>query len=142
MKEVKWTINDIPNLSGKTIIVTGGNSGLGFEAVKMFAENNAEVVLASRSQQRGEKAKSKISSTSNNANINRVFIFPPHRSDISCNLSTKWENAFSYLLRGYKNSSIGNGWPCPKIPNGEGRECQDPLPLLPVTTSMAPTTRL
>lgn len=59
MKE-NWTIEYIPDLSGKVIVVTGGNSGLGFVAVKAFAENGAEVILASRSKENGEKAKAEI----------------------------------------------------------------------------------
>lgn len=55
-----WTVTDIPNLSGKVIIVTGGNSGLGFQSVKVFAEKGAQVILTSRSADNGEKAKSEI----------------------------------------------------------------------------------
>ena len=46
---MKWTAEHIPDLTGKVIIVTGGNSGLGYESVKAFAKNGAEVILASRS---------------------------------------------------------------------------------------------
>jgi len=60
MKSQKWTTNDIPNLKGKVIIVTGGNSGLGYESVKAFAEKGAEIILASRSIEKGEAAKSQI----------------------------------------------------------------------------------
>lgn len=56
----KWTKENIPGLSGKVIIVTGGNSGLGYESVKAFAEKGADVVMTSRSIERGEKARSKI----------------------------------------------------------------------------------
>jgi NAD(P)-dependent dehydrogenase (short-subunit alcohol dehydrogenase family) len=59
MKREKWTKSDIPDLSGKIIIVTGGNSGLGFESVKAFAEKGAEVIMASRSVKKGEAAKSR-----------------------------------------------------------------------------------
>lgn len=59
MKE-NWTTEYIPDLTGKVIVVTGGNSGLGFWSVKAFAENGAEVVLASRSKKNGEKAKKEI----------------------------------------------------------------------------------
>lgn len=59
MKE-KWTIANIPDLLGKVIIVTGGNSGLGFESVKAFAEKGAEVILACRTIENGETAKIKI----------------------------------------------------------------------------------
>jgi NAD(P)-dependent dehydrogenase (short-subunit alcohol dehydrogenase family) len=56
----KWTKNNIPDLTGKVVIVTGANVGLGFEAVKMYARNNADVILASRDMQKGEKAKEVI----------------------------------------------------------------------------------
>jgi NAD(P)-dependent dehydrogenase (short-subunit alcohol dehydrogenase family) len=44
----RWTAEDLPDLSGKTIVVTGGNSGIGFEAAREFARVNADVVLACR----------------------------------------------------------------------------------------------
>ena len=44
----------------KTIVVTGANVGLGYEEVKMLSRMNAKVILASRSLQRGDEAKSKI----------------------------------------------------------------------------------
>ena len=37
----KWTQRDIPNLSGKVIVVTGANSGLGFECSKTFAQKRS-----------------------------------------------------------------------------------------------------
>ncbi|HNZ72366.1 MAG TPA: oxidoreductase [Prolixibacteraceae bacterium] len=55
-----WTFENIPDLQGKTIIVTGGNSGLGYESVKAFALKGATVVLACRNLAKGEKAKNEI----------------------------------------------------------------------------------
>ncbi len=69
MTKTKWTLNDIPNLSGKVIIVTGGNSGLGFESVKALASNGAEVIMACRSIQKGEKARNQILETFPEADI-------------------------------------------------------------------------
>lgn len=60
MAKTKWTFENIPDLSGKTIIVTGGNSGLGYESVKAFALKGAEVILACRTIEKGEKAKAEI----------------------------------------------------------------------------------
>jgi NAD(P)-dependent dehydrogenase (short-subunit alcohol dehydrogenase family) len=60
MKREKWTWDLIPDLSGRIMIVTGGNSGLGYESVKAFAEKGAEVILASRSIEKGESAKANI----------------------------------------------------------------------------------
>ncbi|KAG8919418.1 hypothetical protein FRC01_001299, partial [Tulasnella sp. 417] len=47
---------DIPDLTGKVAIVTGGNSGLGKETVKRLLLRNAKVYMASRSQTRAEEA--------------------------------------------------------------------------------------
>jgi NAD(P)-dependent dehydrogenase (short-subunit alcohol dehydrogenase family) len=44
----------MPNLTGKVAIVTGGNSGLGFETAKAFVANGADVIIACRSFERGE----------------------------------------------------------------------------------------
>ena len=56
----KWPLKHMDDLKEKVILVTGGNSGLGYESVKAFAEKGAKVVLASRNMQKGEAAKSKI----------------------------------------------------------------------------------
>ena len=63
MSKAKWTTDNMPDLTGKVIIVTGGNSGLGYESVKAFAEKGAEVILASRSVEKGEAAKAEIGKT-------------------------------------------------------------------------------
>jgi NAD(P)-dependent dehydrogenase (short-subunit alcohol dehydrogenase family) len=60
MKDMNWTVENIPDLKGKTIIVTGGNSGLGYESVKAFAAKGAEVIMASRSTEKGEDARIEI----------------------------------------------------------------------------------
>lgn len=60
MKKENWTTEIIPDLTDKVIIVTGGNSGLGYESVKAFAKKGAEVILASRSLDKGEAAKTSI----------------------------------------------------------------------------------
>ena len=51
-----WNIENQSPLNGKVIIVTGGNSGLGFEAVKMFALKEAKVIMATRSVERANEA--------------------------------------------------------------------------------------
>lgn len=60
MKNLSWTTEHMPDLTGKIIVVTGGNSGLGYESVKAFAMKGAEVVLASRSTEKGEEARTEI----------------------------------------------------------------------------------
>ncbi len=51
-----WTVERMPDLTGTTIIVTGGNSGIGLEAVRSFALHGAHVVLAVRDEHRGSDA--------------------------------------------------------------------------------------
>ena len=46
MQKENRTKANIPDLTGQVIIVTGGNSGLGYKSVKAFAEKGAGVILA------------------------------------------------------------------------------------------------
>ncbi|KAK7034767.1 short-chain alcohol dehydrogenase [Paramarasmius palmivorus] len=52
----KFKVEDIPDLTGKVIIVTGGNGGIGYETVKALLPKNAKVYMASRSKARAEEA--------------------------------------------------------------------------------------
>ncbi|KAJ6450155.1 NAD-P-binding protein [Mycena sanguinolenta] len=47
---------DIPDLSGKIILVTGGNTGIGYETVKQLLMKNAKVYLAARSPEKAAAA--------------------------------------------------------------------------------------
>lgn len=60
MQDINWNLEHMPGQAGKIVLVTGGNSGLGYESVKAFAGKGAEVVLASRSMEKGEEARAEI----------------------------------------------------------------------------------
>ncbi|RXW24439.1 hypothetical protein EST38_g1427 [Candolleomyces aberdarensis] len=51
-----FSVDDIPDLSGKVIIVTGANTGVGKETAKALLNHNAKVYIAARSQEKTEKA--------------------------------------------------------------------------------------
>jgi NAD(P)-dependent dehydrogenase (short-subunit alcohol dehydrogenase family) len=51
-----WSVAQIPDLTGRTAVVTGGNSGIGLEAARMLAEHGASVTLAVRDEERGRAA--------------------------------------------------------------------------------------
>ena len=55
-----WTVDRMPDCSTKTVVVTGANSGLGFEATKAFARKGATVIMACRSIERGRQAANEI----------------------------------------------------------------------------------
>jgi NAD(P)-dependent dehydrogenase (short-subunit alcohol dehydrogenase family) len=59
----------MPELSETTIVVTGANSGLGYEATRIFAEKSATVVMACRSTDRGEDAAEAIAREAPSASL-------------------------------------------------------------------------
>lgn len=55
-----WKVPPDLDLKGKTAIVTGANTGLGFQTIKTLAAHGAKAVLACRNLDKGESAKKKI----------------------------------------------------------------------------------
>lgn len=55
-KYIKGGVNTHePDLKGKTVIVTGGNSGIGMEAARKFHELNAKVIITGRSEKKAQE---------------------------------------------------------------------------------------
>ena len=55
-----WTTANMPDQSGKTVIVTGSNVGVGYETALAFYEKGAHVLVASRSLKNAEQAIDKM----------------------------------------------------------------------------------
>jgi len=51
-----WTAANLPDLTGRSVIVTGSNSGLGFETAQQLARHGASVTLAVRDTTKGDQA--------------------------------------------------------------------------------------
>jgi NAD(P)-dependent dehydrogenase (short-subunit alcohol dehydrogenase family) len=62
-----WTSADVPSQSGRVAIITGSNTGVGYEAAAVLADKGAHVVLAVRNVNKGNDAKSRIAARSSNA---------------------------------------------------------------------------
>ncbi len=60
---INWTADSIPTQAGRTVIVTGANSGLGLETSKALAAAGARVVMAVRDTERGRRAAAEVGST-------------------------------------------------------------------------------
>ena len=56
----KWKFENIPDQTGKIVIVTGANSGIGFEVTKALTRKGAQVIMACRNINNAETAKKKI----------------------------------------------------------------------------------
>lgn len=69
MKNKNWTTDDILNQTGKTAIVTGSSSGIGYEAARILANKGATVILAVRSEDKGRAAANKILAQNKDADV-------------------------------------------------------------------------
>ncbi|KZO97325.1 NAD-P-binding protein [Calocera viscosa TUFC12733] len=56
----KWTVDDIPDLTGKVVIVTGGNTGIGFVTCKYLLIHGATVYMLCRSPEKAQEAIEKL----------------------------------------------------------------------------------
>lgn len=56
----KWTHDDIPDQTGRIAMVTGANTGTGYETARALARKGAQVTLACRSREKGEAAAARI----------------------------------------------------------------------------------
>jgi len=57
---MSWTLADIPDLTGRRVLITGANAGLGFETALELSRAGAEVLMACRSAAKGEAARGRI----------------------------------------------------------------------------------
>lgn len=70
----KWNADNIPDQHGKVAIITGANSGIGYEMARELERKGATVVMACRNQSKGEAAVSGIREENPNANVELMLL--------------------------------------------------------------------
>ncbi|HUE34493.1 MAG TPA: SDR family NAD(P)-dependent oxidoreductase [Mycobacterium sp.] len=65
----KWTAADIPDQTGRVAVITGANTGLGYETAAALADRGARVVLAVRNLDKGKEAATRITAQSPDADV-------------------------------------------------------------------------
>jgi len=106
-----WTEQDVPDQTGKVIIVTGGNSGIGYETVRILALRGAHVILAARNAIKGDEAVNEILSEDPSANVETQ---PLDLAD----LSSIREFASSFKERGIPLHTLINNAGIMAVPKG------------------------
>ena len=66
---MSWTEADVPDQSGRTIVVTGANSGLGLENSRALAAKGARVIMAARNPDKARAAEESIRSSQPDADL-------------------------------------------------------------------------
>ena len=69
-----WTVADVPDQQGRTAVVTGANSGIGFEAAAVLAQRGAITVLACRDTGKAERAAARVSAAAPQATVSVVSL--------------------------------------------------------------------
>ncbi|NLR98816.1 SDR family oxidoreductase [Rhizobium sp. P38BS-XIX] len=64
-----WTVKDIPPQTGRIAVITGANSGIGYETAKALAGAGAKVIIASRNESKGLQALANIRAATPDADI-------------------------------------------------------------------------
>lgn len=92
----KWTASDMPSQQGRVIVVTGANSGLGYESSLALARKGGQVIMASRDEAKGQQAVEKLKSQVPNAQVEFISLDLASLSSIQT-FATNFKKRFDRL---------------------------------------------
>ncbi len=115
-----WDTKNIPNLKGKTALVTGSNSGLGYYTAKALAEKNCHVILSCRTTEKSIATKDKLQKLIPKAQLSTIDIELADFKNVS-NKCNQIRNEYKNLDLLINNAGIMHP---PKTLNSQGYEIQ------------------
>jgi NAD(P)-dependent dehydrogenase (short-subunit alcohol dehydrogenase family) len=69
MSTQQWTAADVPDQAGRVAVITGANTGIGYQAAEVLARRGASVVLAVRNTDKGKDAATRIAAAAPGADV-------------------------------------------------------------------------
>ena len=87
----RWTVADMPDLTGRAAIVTGANSGIGFYTAQALARSGADVTLAVRDETKGDRARELMGPTPGAVHVRQLDL-----SDLSSvrSFASEWSRDY------------------------------------------------
>lgn len=119
IKYKNYLDSHVGDLTGKTIVITGANSGIGFHAARLLAYKGAHVVMACRSKQRAEEARKAILSVAPNADVDILLLDQASFAsikDFATSLQEKYQNVDAFVFNAgifhpKKDALTSDGYP-------------------------------
>jgi NAD(P)-dependent dehydrogenase (short-subunit alcohol dehydrogenase family) len=105
MKNDNWNAENIPDQKGKVVIVTGSSSGIGYEAARVLANKNAEVIIAVRNLDKGNAAAERIDEQNKNADIRVMHLDLADLASIK-SFTEEFKSKYSRLDRMINNAGV------------------------------------
>ncbi|MBA3662040.1 MAG: SDR family NAD(P)-dependent oxidoreductase [Gammaproteobacteria bacterium] len=96
----KWTPQDMPDLSGKSAVITGANSGIGFEVACELAKHGCAVVMACRDLEKAKISQQKLLCLVPNAEVDVALLDISDLSSVRAFAEefTRHHNSLSLLI--------------------------------------------
>src|SRR4029077_15807033 len=105
MATEKWNTEKIPDKAGTVVIVTGSSSGIGYEAARVLANKNAEVIVAVRDLEKGNVAGAKIRQQNESAKVTVMKLDVAALSSVKT-FADEYKRRYSRLDRLINNAGV------------------------------------